>query len=288
MANLTGANNIVGDDGAAALYGVWSYPSRTSNMVRYYSPSINGFVVDASMTTNERKAGTAETSFEGHSLAVNYAAGPLKVALARTDYKTKGNTLTGTADILTYVGQDPKSTISQVSGTYDLGFMQVGAVYFDRDLKDSAGSFNAGTNILGLAGVDGGGSADIKVVSGGNREGNGYRLSARIPVSGALSLVAAFADTDEDVSRSVRDSAGTPVAQGNIIASIGTQSHQLGALYALSKRTTLYALYGASKGKYSVTGLNSSQASTSKDNVSSNAVTSLKSDQFALGIRHDF
>jgi predicted porin len=152
-------------------------------------------------------------------LMLKYAQGPLSAAFAYTSMRTTniaggaagltaGNTTNAFGVITTgtavILGQGRTASLTQLAGAYDLGVAKV------------AGTYNTGKN---------GGST----TSTANTTVRGYSIGVNAPI-GALTpyLVVTKESNKNDVTGvNSRDIAGT----------------QLGVRYALSKRTTAYAMY---------------------------------------------
>ena len=220
--NNQGAGDMVGNISLAGYLGSMDSLVRQSNAVTYTSPSFSGVTVAAQMGFGESiTSGSTEKANDQTALRVAYASGPLTAGLA---YETvKNGKLADTSFLGQYVdgsGAVPatgaatsaydKRKAMNISATYDLGMAKIGFV-------------NNNTKF------------DNMVNSGGDAVGNTKWAANTLSVAAPFGAVTAFAS----------------FGAGKVTAADGSTSkssaYQLGASYALSKRTNMYAFTGQTK-----------------------------------------
>lgn len=212
-----GAGDMVGNISLAGYLGSMDSLVRQSNAVTYTSPSFSGVTVAAQMGFGETiTSGSTEKANDQTALRVAYASGPLTAGLA---YETVKN---GTTSATKFLGQEVMEAMTygkrktmNISATYDLGMAKIGFV-------------NNNTKFDNMATVA---TADVASVAVGNTKWAANTLSVAAPF-GAVTAFASF-------------------GAGKVTAADGSTSkssaYQLGASYALSKRTNMYAFTGQTK-----------------------------------------
>jgi predicted porin len=184
----------------------------------YISPKFSGFTVKAMLVHSKQDltdATVAKKDLTGNEIAVEYAQGPVFAAVSRGSYK-----FNGTVDADMFKQTVDESTTKQEQettvalGTYDFGMAKLFYKYGKVESKEVGGS-NA---------TDGEATYHVYGVS--------------MPVGKATAFIS-LADGDyETTTGTVKwDDAGL----------------QVGATYPLSKRTSLYAIYGQVKTDVSAT-----------------------------------
>lgn len=216
-----GAGDMVGNLTLAGYLGGMDSLVRQSNAVTYTSPSFSGFTVAAQMGFGETVTNAAaatgansatlsnEKKNEQTGLRVAYAAGPLAAGLA---YETVKN---GTFAAVTYAGQATaltaadydKRTAMNIEASYDFGVAKVGFV-------------NNNTKFDNLGGA------------AGTTKWAANTLSVAAP----FGAVTAFGSVG---AGKLKDTDGSTITKAS--------AYQLGASYALSKRTNVYAFTGQTK-----------------------------------------
>lgn len=206
------------------------YNSNPNNQIKYLTPNFSGFSGTVSYALGENK--TATSSAKGVSAVnVQYAAGPVYVGLAYQEDKLS----------LTPAFITANPTAISASGQARL----VGLTSKDTLLN--------ATYDLGVAKLLGS-YRDTKNSFNGYDKEKTAQIGVDVPVGAALVVSAGYAHT-------TGKTAGDADAKGN--------GFGLGAMYSLSKRTSIY------------TGLNFSK-------VKQDGQEDLKSDRFAVGVRHSF
>jgi predicted porin len=194
---------------------------RMNNSVAYYTPAFNGFSAALMYSFGAENAYNLKTVGKGTSLKLAYANGPINVAYANQVTKggltaaaasvavTSGTaTVNGTDVTATNGTDDQKWTTDLLAAAYDLGVAKVSYMYRKDSLKV-------------------GGVSDL------NATYNTFGVSAPV---GATTLKASY--TTKKV--------GTTVGSYSIDTKAGNQ-FAVGAVYDLSKRTSVYATYAVLK-----------------------------------------
>jgi predicted porin len=206
--------------------------TRSDELITYMSPDMSGVkvAVQYGKGTTDSDAVAGETSQKEMGFSVTYANGPLNVGLGYS--KESGETL----------GVDSNSAKSLVlGGNYDFGVVKLFGTYMRGSNDDQV------TNIIGF-----GNYTTDKV--------KGWELGLNAPV-GPVVLVASYFDANGEYNHTTNSA---------LDADVDYKGYQLGALYPLSKRTIVYALYGHQNEEI--------------DGVSDD--DSIR--QIAIGVRHDF
>jgi predicted porin len=212
--------------GTTTLIGVDSV--RMNRGVSYVSPTFSGFTVRADLANDSQNADAAnatpnaETSVKHQGLTVNYAAGPVRVAVST--HKAK-------ADIVATAGSNDTSElkIDAISAAYQLfPALSLQASYAESEYT-TAGAMTSETKA--------------------------YRLGANYNV-GKWVLAAQYGQGDVKTPIANSDTnLGTGTAADRT-------AYQLAAFYNLSKRTALYAAYGFQEQKITAQALNTAGAAS--------------------------
>jgi len=213
---------------------------RASNQVTYVSPAFNGFTVAAqlvekSVDSNDAAKG-GETSSSGTAFQLSYASGPIAAGYTRT--KLEGQVEAAAAVAATC---DPAAAnaAALVPGC-SLGTAAVTAAKSETTVDQFGVSYTVGAfKVFGLYN-----DAEYQATAGAAKAQNkGYDIGATYTI-GKTTLLASFGDGEmKSAAAAVTDVEGM----------------QAQVRYALSKRTTAYAIYGtteykgATKGESDVT-----------------------------------
>jgi predicted porin len=269
--NAGGQNNVMGDvlydraGNTATVYAAsgmgtnTSYTVRTSNALILSSENISGFQVSGMLVS--RGSDTTQTganagggsSNTGMGIRADYTWKKLFVTANYQQFnqeQTQGATA-GTAPAFTVgynggttvPGVNAKDTQQYYAATYDFGIMKVFAGYINRKIENNANSNNYVTRTAQQIGVTAPITKTINVFASGGM--------GRINNTGTNGPTANFT------------------------------GWQLGSNYILSKRTNLYAIYGASNTANATTGAYANAAT-------STANTSWNQSSYAVGMRHTF
>lgn len=213
---------------------------RNNNLIQFTSPNISGLTVNLSIGRNSNDAsnataGKAETTQQG--LSATYVAGPLSVGAGMNEREesrevaaagtvcasaatgatsvaatcTAPNISLGASSAVTQ--QTIESSLNWVGASYNLGFASISATQVRREdeTKPAAGAVTK--------------NADLTVNS----------IGVSVPM-GAITFAASVYDGENEASAAANDN-------------LDLSGHQASVRYALSKRTTVYALIGENKVK---------------------------------------
>jgi predicted porin len=232
-----------------------SYTVRTTNALVLNSENIAGFNINAllvtrgSDTTQTSAIAGGQSSNTGMGLGVNYT---LKQLFVTANYQqfNQEQTALGTSvftpgynGATTTLGVNAKDTQQYYAATYDFGIMKVFAGYINR-----------------------------KVVNNGNSNNYVSRTAQQIGVTAPI-------------TKTINVFASGGMGRMNNTGTNGPTANftgwQLGSNYVLSKRTNLYAIYGASATSNATTGAYA-------NSNTSTANTSWNQSSYAVGMRHTF
>ncbi len=264
-ADQLAAANVVGNLAhSTALASNVSTSAHTdfNTAVNYMSPTISGFTFMAGMmeNTTESAAGAQTKTGSGSQIGLRYAAGNLTAAIAVVDAKTTTPAVTGVTGTL-YCGTSAQGTVTSnpasafatacPTGTFTTagtGYVAAAAA-FDTKTKDTVGAVTYKLGAANLAYI----YNDRNVSNGVQREA--HSLSASYPLTAKLV---------GRVGYGFGDYAASPTA-----TKYDMKGMQAALNYNLSKRSTVYAIYGDEK----------------RDISSSAAV---KAKEYSVGVRHSF
>jgi predicted porin len=212
-------------NGTGAIFGNLTggnFERSGSNTIQFTSPTFNGFVINANYSQNSSDRSDAdrqgETSAKQMGLHLGYTVGPvtLGVATNKRDVDIEAapavaQVLPGNAGTAAVANSTRQADLRWVAGSYNLGVATVSLAYLTR--QDST------TNAAGVNAQDS--NAKISVV--------GLTIPA-----GAATIRASYYTGDNSVTVANNDD-------------IDLQGYQLSVNYALSKRTSVYAVMGDSK-----------------------------------------
>jgi predicted porin len=270
--SATGLNNQMGDVlydragqanitnySASGMGTNTSYTVRTTNALILTTENISGFqgnamlVTRGSDTTQTTATAGGESSNTGMGVGINYTLKKLFVTANYQQFNQEqtaigtlpaGQTFApGYNGATTTLGVNAKDTQQYYAATYDFGILKVFAGYINRKVENNANSTNYVTRTAQQIGVTAPITKTINVWASGG--------TGRINNTGANGPTANFT------------------------------GWQLGSNYILSKRTNLYAIYGASNTANSTTGAYAATATGT-------ANTSWNQSSYAVGMRHTF
>jgi predicted porin len=240
---LGGGSNSSGAEGSVdtinsltANSGLGLATDRNNNLVNYTSPKFNGFEVQAEARLNSKDntnaAGTGKQETSGQALRISYGAGPLAVAVARTNYKAETEAvpalnicISGAGVISTNAGD-----CSTSSGGMD-SILNTGAVSATTnkfEVTQLGATYSLAGARLFASWVD----AEIKPLTANSTDIKAYDLGLTYAL-GSTTLVGSIGKGDSQ--------SGT--------TKVEVSSYLVQARHALSKRTTAYAMYGQNENK---------------------------------------
>jgi len=249
---IIGANTYVGANSgtswtATPITPNSSYSIRLSEAINYESPRIYGAQLKVQTAQNKSNSGVTQANAQGYTgFGLNWTGmgGNANIAASRAM-----NMVNTTATTATNVGfalltnsaavMNLKQIETAVGGDYNFGFARLFANYMQTEISGQVGGVNLSNNF--------------------KRTANNFGV--RVPVKPNITVFGSYGG-------------GSQNAFGTIVAALGSTQYnfrgfQVGSVYDLSKRTSLYAIYGKQSGDLSAT-----------TNFSANAT--------AAGIRHVF
>ncbi len=250
----SGASNGLYDASTATLLSMGGV--RFSNAVRYMSPNIAGFTGSLMLAAPETEAATSTANLlpggvtatakrrTGVDLALEYANGPIYVGFGYNLQDTVNGTNTGAG-----VSADGKVTAYTLGGSYDLGVV-----------KPYLNYTRANTKANGLA---------AGVATNADTTARAYSIGLRAPV-GPITVIAG-------IGRVITSTVATTTGLANANTEAKRNAYQIGAQYALSKRTLVEANYGQSK-----------VDTTGRNNVLVSTTSNDKTSGLNVGLKHSF
>jgi predicted porin len=234
--------------------------------VGYTSPNINGLVASVQYGKNETNVSTTtanekpEASEMGASL--RYTAGKLDVGYGFQEIKSQAAHAVGSATAVS--GANTFFGFNYATGTSDMGAAYAGEL--KQKTHAFGGSYNFGMvqPFVMYSERTGSASSSVASTSGNLFKQQATEIGARVPVGSKVVAFASMYDGDVKYNAS-------GAAVGSLGAKDDISGYQFGVTYALSKRTTAYAING--KQEFKGTGTD-----TSKTKVTGTVA----------GIRHSF
>jgi predicted porin len=220
---------------------------RANNSIAYYTPTFNGFSAGFMYGFGGENTALARAAGTMTSLKLSYANGPLTVAYG--NQVTKGGVPAANAAIAAVAGDANRPAITASS------------LAAATDSQKYTTNFLAGSYDLGIAKVSAGYKTDkLSLADAFSGTAKSTILGVAAPV-GALTLKASY------VARKVESE-----KVANQVA--------FGAVYDLSKRTSVYAAYSVLK--------NEEGSGLSVGSAAASDFTGLKSKGFEAGVKHSF
>ena len=217
---------------------------RFSNAIKYLSPNLGGFTANITLAAPETIGNTASTGATtntasrrtGVDLALEYANGPAYVGFGynKRDIGNVTSVATPVVGGSSVVNLSPgTATAYTIGGAYDLGVVKP-FINYTRETGNTSGSLVApATFPTGAASA--------------NSTARALSIGLRAPV-GAFTVIAGYGRVNTDSNTSIVSTTGGGVSTftaGN--EKVKRDAFQLGAQYALSKRTLVEANYGYTK-----------------------------------------
>ena len=213
---------------------------RFSNAIRYLSPNFGGFTGSLMLAAPETPGATSTATTAGLTnsqtsrrtgvdLALEYANGPAYVGFGYNRRDT-GNVTASTAGVSTVIASPGVANGYTLGGAYDFGVVKP-FVNYTRIRTESTGSTIAPIGFVSGANVS---NANARALS----------IGLRAPV-GAFTVITGFGRVNTDTnSGNVATTAGNVSSFTSTAQQERRDAFQLGAQYALSKRTLVEANYG--------------------------------------------
>ena len=249
---------------------------RFSNAIKYLSPNFGGFTANVTLAAPETGANTftapannTASRRTGVDLALEYANGPAYIGFGYNK-RDAGNITSVTTGVST-VGVSPGVVNAYtVGGSYDLGVVKP-FINYTRQTTDVAGSTVAP---VGSATASNASNANARALS----------VGLRAPV-GPFTVIAGFGRVNADTTGStVATTAGGVTTLTSTTQDNRRDSFQLGAQYALSKRTLVEANYGYAK----LRGNGSSVATSPAGRTDTFTLSNDRVSALNVGLKHSF
>ena len=231
-----GAGDVGGGNNfAGRLYtsGVKLNNSRSDRLLEYTTPAMGGLSVAVQYGTRKVDTGATGTA----TSTTSHKETGLGVKYAAGPLNVMLGYVSETVKTAGVKGKDPEQI--SLGASYNLGMAKAFFTYVDGETSDSAFSFLSGATKTNTKGME---------------------IGAAIPL-GATTLQVSYFDAE------ATEKLNTTSVKADV------DGYQIAALYALSKRTTAYAVYGNSDAKVGV-----SATTTVKDDT----------EVMGFGIRHSF
>ena len=239
------------------------HAERVSNTIQYISPAFSGLTAQIQLVDDSTDASNlaGETKTSGSFVGLNYATGPMRVAIAHKNVKDETqapskaflvSSLVGSIGLTPYLRDLTSGQINDLADDLELDPAEFGSVA-ERKVKQNTllATYKLGATTLALTHND----QDL-TISGvaGTAERKDTVIGVSMPV-GAVTFLAQIGDGEQTTAAGVKSD---------------VEGFQLGALYSLSKRTTAYAMYG------------------DQETQASNSALKATADGFVIGVRHSF
>jgi predicted porin len=256
---------------------------RFANAIKYLTPNIGGFSGTVSLrapegnsTTNSGTAtpATSETKNKmGLDLSAEYANGPLYLGLGynKTNTTTAANTALGAGTNVASATSGPTKAFT-LGASYNLGVVQPFFNYTKQTADTSTATNNGGPTILLPTVIPTGLSSTV-----GTTTDKAWSLGLKAPF-GPVTLITSYGKAKITSNANIVTSnvaAGTTAGDGK------KSAFQIGAQYALSKRTLLEANYGFYK-------LENAAVTTNVANSGTIVNSNVKESALNVGLRHTF
>jgi predicted porin len=239
-----------------------------SRLISYTSPNMGGLVINAQYGQNKNDTvSTTDTNAKGSftDIAAKFDSGKLSLGASYQENKTTANaydaaaidgalglsgyssaTLAGNGTaassgalpaVAVHTGAGTMKTKTTMFGaSYNFGVVQPFALYTEKKSSANTAASKAVGDVLNPSSIGSNGAYDNKIVSQNvaydtNYKQKAYELGARVPVNAQVMAFASMYDGSWKDSDSKADLTG----------------YQVGATYAMSKRTTVYAITGEQK-----------------------------------------
>ena len=277
---------------------------RFSNAIRYLSPNIGGFTGSIMVAAPETQGATSTINSApspansnnlvtttggsrrtGVDLALEYANGPAYLGFGYNKRDAGNNTSANTPFAAAGTGNNLASNVSvgtvtayTLGGAYDLGVVKPFLNYTRQTSRTGrTDSLSTGST-----------ATDNSVATSGDTTTRGYSIGLRAPV-GAFTIITGYGNFRTTGSgQSFATTAAGSVSYGQR-TQLAQNAFQLGAQYALSKRTLLEANYGYSRLTSTIDSTVTSSASVAA--LGSGVQNFRQTDRisaFNVGLKHSF
>lgn len=220
--DLYGGGHTLADYRSLFVQGTTIDSQRQSNSVHYTSPNFNGVTVKLQTAAQQESGSSRSPSFWSGS--VSYENGPIFAVVAAEKDKNVYSA-TAAATVFSVGGQTLTTGGAAGTGEYKHSSWRAGAGYNFGVAKVGVAYSNVKTDATALTGTIGGTLADTTTSTTYKR--NAWHVSGEYNVTKATSLGLQY----------------TKASKINDVTNSGANQWTLGVKQAMSKRTTVYALY---------------------------------------------
>jgi len=219
VGDVGGGNNFRGrtySDSSTNLIG-----ARSDRLIEYVSPNMSGFSIGVQYGTASAPTAAAATTENGATeigAMIRYSAGPAAVAVG---YQSQVDT------IVSATQRDSKGFI--VGANYNFKVAQAFLNYQNGEIKNDYGTATTASQTLPI-------STAAFATAGASKKRSISEIGVAVPV-GALRLAASL----------YMGALDTKTSESSATVKTDLTGYQAAALYSMSKRTNLYAVYGSAK-----------------------------------------
>jgi len=219
VGDVGGGNNFRGrtySDASTNLIG-----ARSDRLIEYVSPNMSGFSIGVQYGNAAAPTAAAATTENGATeigAMIRYSAGPAAVAVG---YQSQVDT------IVSATQRDSKGFI--VGANYNFNVAQAFLNYQNGEIKNDYGTATTASQTLPI-------STAAFATAGASKKRSISEIGVAVPV-GALRLAASY----------YMGALDTKTSEASATVKTDLTGYQAAALYSMSKRTNLYAVYGSAK-----------------------------------------
>jgi len=219
VGDVGGGNNFRGrtySDASTNLIG-----ARSDRLIEYVSPNMSGFSIGVQYGNAAAPTAAAATTENGATeigAMIRYSAGPAAVAVG---YQSQVDTIVSANQ------RDSKGYI--VGANYNLNIAQAFLNYQNGEIKNDYGTATTASQTLPI-------STAAFATAGASKKRSISEIGVAVPV-GALRLAASY----------YMGALDTKTSEASATVKTDLTGYQAAALYSMSKRTNLYAVYGSAK-----------------------------------------
>ncbi len=219
VGDVGGGNNFRGRTYSSADTNLIT--ARSDRLIEYVSPTMSGFSIGLQYGTASAPTAAAATTENGATefgAMLRYSAGP---AAAAVGYQSHKDTIVSAAQ--------RESTALIIGASYNFNVAQAFLNYQNGEIKNDYGTATTPSQTLPI-------STAAFATAGASNKRSISEIGVAVPV-GALRLAGSYYMGARDAKTS----------EAGAVTKTDLTGYQAAALYSLSKRTNLYAVYGSAK-----------------------------------------
>ena len=245
VGDVGGGNNFLGRaySNTSATTGTNLINARSDRLIEYVSPTMSGLSIGVQYGTASAPTAAAATTENGATevgAMIRYSAGPANLAVG---YQSHKDTIVSAAQ--------RESTVVVVGANYNFKVAEAFLNYQNGEVKNDYGTATTASQTLPI-------STAAFATAGASNKRNVSEIGVAVPM-GALRLAGSYYMGTRD----------NKTSETGAVTKTDLTGYQAAALYSLSKRTNLYAVYGATK---------TAPAGSAATNVA----------DYGVGVRHTF